>query len=157
MDIRVIDAGNNQLSVFTSSGLQLASTDASQLTFDAAGKLTPDAQWDPDPTQSSLGTIILVSPSGSSTDLLANNSIGSGKIAAYVEMRDKVLPEAQAQLDAIAAGMAQMLSDVTTDGTVVAGGFEVDLAGLQDGNPVRVTYTDIASGRTADRYVHTGR
>ena len=147
MDIRVIDAGNNQLSVFTSSGLQLASTDASQLTFDAAGKLTPDAQWDPDPTQSSLGTIILVSPSGSSTDLLANNSIGSGKIAAYVEMRDKVLPEAQAQLDAIAAGMAQMLSDVTTDGTVVAGGFEVDIAGLQDGNPVRVTYTDIASGQ----------
>jgi flagellar hook-associated protein 1 FlgK len=151
MDIRVIDAGNNQLSVFTTSGLQLVSTEAAQLTFDAAGKVTPDAQWSADPTQSSLGTITLISPSGSSNDLLANNSIRSGKIAAYIEMRDKTLVEAQAQLDAIAAGMAQMLSDVTTDGAAVTvgpvDGFDVDIAGLQDGNPIRVTYTDIASGQ----------
>ncbi|MBA3931217.1 MAG: flagellar hook-associated protein FlgK [Xanthomonas sp.] len=151
MDIRVIDVGNNQISVFTGSGLQLASTEAARLSFDPAGKVTPEAQWNADPAQSSLGTITLISPSGSSNDLLANSSIRSGKIAAYLEMRDKTLVEAQTQLDAIAAGLAQMLSDVTTDGAAVTAGpldgFEVDLAGLQDGNPVRVTYTDIASGQ----------
>lgn len=151
MDIRVIDAGNNQISVFTGSGLQLAGTEAARLSFDPAGKVTPEAQWNADPAQSSLGTITLISPSGSSNDLLANSSIRSGKIAAYLEMRDETLVEAQTQLDAIAAGLAQMLSDVTTDGTAVTAGpldgFEVDLAGLQDGNPVRVTYTDIASGQ----------
>ena len=99
---------SDQLYVFTNSGLQLASTDASQLTFDAAGKSRRTRIWTPTRRNVRSAPSFLVSPSGSSTDLLANNCIGSGKIAAYVEMRDKVLPEAQAQLDAIAAGMAQM-------------------------------------------------
>jgi flagellar hook-associated protein 1 FlgK len=150
MDIRVVATGTNQVSVFTNSGVQLVGAQASQLTFDAQGSIDASAVWSADPTKRGVGTISLVSPNGDSVDLLASNSIRSGKMAAYVEMRDSVLVQAQAQLDSIAAGMAQALSDRTTDGTpATAGaqsGFDLDLSGMLAGNPLRVTYTDIASG-----------
>jgi flagellar hook-associated protein 1 FlgK len=82
-------------------------------------------------------------------DLLANKSIRSGTIAAYAEMRDEVLPAFQTQLDAIAAGMASALSDKSVAGTPASSGgqngFDLDLSGLQPGNSVRVTYTDVAT------------
>ena len=52
-----------------------------------------------------------MSPSGGTVDLIANKSIRSGKIAAYLDMRDNVLVQAQNQLDSLAATMAQALSD----------------------------------------------
>ena len=64
----------------------------------------------------------LVSPNGSTVDLIANNSIRSGKIAAYLDMRDNVLVQAQNQLDGLAATMAQALSDDTIDGAVATSG-----------------------------------
>ena len=87
---------------------------------------------------------------GGDFDLIANNTIRSGKIAAYLEMRDQVLVQAQNQLDALAAGMASALSDKTTDGTAVTtggqSGFDIDLSGLLAGNSVRLSYTDNATG-----------
>ena len=65
--------------------------------------MTPQAQWDADPSKRSVGTLTLVSPSGGTIDLIANNSIRSGEIAAYIDMRDNVLVEAQNQLDGLAA------------------------------------------------------
>ena len=87
---------------------------------------------------------------GGDVDLIAINAIRSGKIAAYLEMRDQVLVEAQAQLDKLAAAMSSALSDKTTNGTAVTAGaqsgFDIDLGGLIAGNTVRLTYTDNASG-----------
>src|SRR5690606_35238116 len=87
---------------------------------------------------------------GDAIDLLANRSIRSGRIAALVEMRDKVLVEAQTQLDAIAGAMAQALSSQSVAGTPVSSagldGFDIDLDGLLAGNSVRLSYTDIATG-----------
>ncbi len=54
---------------------------------------------------------VLTGPNGGDVDLIADHSIRSGKIAAYLEMRDQVLVQAQAQLDQIAAGLARALSD----------------------------------------------
>ena len=73
--------------------------------------MTATTQWNADPTKSNVGTLTLVSPNGSSVDLIANKSIRSGKIAAYLDMRDNVLVQAQNQLDGLAATMAQALSD----------------------------------------------
>src|SRR5215211_6569878 len=95
MDIRVIAGDHNQVSVFTNSGVQLVANEASQLQFDASGTITPASVWSADPTKRSVGTITLVSPNGGTMDLLADNAIRSGNIAAYVEMRDRILPEAQ--------------------------------------------------------------
>jgi flagellar hook-associated protein 1 len=149
MDVRVISSDHNQVSVFTNSGVQLVGAEAAKLSFDAKGVLAPQSQWSADPNQRTTGTITLVSPTGGSIDLLATNAIRSGRIAAYAEMRDQILPQAQAQLDQIAAAMSSALSDRTVAGTVFPGppaGFDVDIGSLQPGNRVNVTYTDTATG-----------
>src|SRR5215211_3466039 len=144
MDIRVIAGDHNQVSVFTNSGVQLVANEASQLQFDARGTITPASVWSADPTKRSVGTITLVSPNGGTMDLLADNAIRSGNIAAYVEMRDRILPEAQRQLDEIAAALAG--SDRTTDGTAATigaqQGFDLDVGGLLPGNRIEISYTD---------------
>jgi flagellar hook-associated protein 1 FlgK len=146
MDIRVSQGSNNQVSVSTSSGQQLVGTQASQLNFNATGTITATQQWSADPSKSGLGTITLVSPSGGSIDLVASGGIRSGQIAAYLNMRDQVLVQAQSQIDAIASQMSSALSDTTTNGTAVTSGsqngFNADISSLSAGNTIQVTYTD---------------
>lgn len=142
MDIRVVQGSNNQVSVFTGSGAQLVGSQAAQLNFTPTGTITAAQQWNSDPTKSGLGTITLVSPAGDSVDLVASGAIRSGEIAGYLNMRDTVLVQAQGQLDEIAAQMSKALSDTTTAGTAVAGGFDADIGSLSNGNTIQVSYTD---------------
>ena len=146
MDIRVVAGDLNQINVFTNSGAQLVGTEAAQLRFDPQGTMTATAKWSPDSSQRTVGTLVLVTPTGGEVDLLTNASIRSGEIAAYIEMRDDVLVQAQAQLDEIAATMASALSDVTTPGTAVTSGahagYDIDTANLLNGNKINLTYTD---------------
>src|SRR4051812_5915502 len=88
MDIKVVATDHNNVNVFTRSGTQLVGGQASVLTFDAKGSLSATALWDADPMKRGIGTITLDSGSGSTTDLIAANAFGSGKIAALLEMRD---------------------------------------------------------------------
>ena len=149
MDIRVIDSGNNQIQVFTNSGVQLVGAEASTLSFNPQGTVTPNTQWDADPTKSTLGTLTLNFPNGGSLNLIQTNSIRSGTIAGYLELRDKTLVQAQTQLDQFAANMSGLLSDKTTAGTAVnsgpSNGFDLDLSGLQNGNVIHLTYTDVGN------------
>ncbi|HEU4661692.1 MAG TPA: flagellar hook-associated protein FlgK [Pseudolabrys sp.] len=148
MDIKVI-TNNNQVSVFTSSGVQLVGLSAAQLSFDAQGAVAAQSQWSADPSKSTLGTITLTAPNGSTTDLIASGGIHSGEIAAYLQMRDQVLVQAQNQLDQFAAAMSSALSDRHTDGTAVTSGaqngFTIDTAPLLDGNSITINYTDTAT------------
>jgi flagellar hook-associated protein 1 FlgK len=151
MDIKVVVGDFNQFNVFTNSGVQLVGTQAATLAFDAKGTITPTTVWDADPGKSGLGTLMLTAPNGSPVDLIANNSIRSGQIAAYIEMRDRILVEAQNQLDAMAVAMAKALSDETVAGTAVSSppqaGYEIDTAGLLPGNTIHLTYTDNQTGQ----------
>ena len=146
MDIRVAQGSNNQVTVFTGSGVQLVGTQAAQLNFSQAGTMTAAQQWNADPSQSGLSGITLTSPSGVNIDLTANNGIRSGEMAAYLNMRDTVLVQAQSQLDQIAAQMSKALSDTATPGTAVTSGsqagFNVDIGGLSGNDTIQVTYTD---------------
>ena len=142
MDIRVVQGSNNQVSVFTGSGTQLVGTQASQLNFSPTGTVAATDQWNADPTKSGLGTITLVSPAGDSVDLVASGGIRSGEISGYLNMRDSVLVQAQGQIDEIAAQMSKALSDTTTAGATVTGGFDADIGGLSNGNTIQVSYTD---------------
>jgi flagellar hook-associated protein 1 FlgK len=149
MDIRVVQGANNQITVYSGAGFQLASTEASQLAFSTTGTITASMQWNADPTKSGLSTISLIGPDGSATDLLAAGGIRSGELAAYVEMRDRTLDQAQGQLDELAAQMSKALSDLTTNGAPVTvgpnAGFTVDIANVLPGNTVQITYTDASS------------
>ncbi len=150
MDVKVIASDHDQINIFTNSGIQLVGTQASQLAFDATGMVTPAARWDADPTKRGVGTLTLVSPTGGAIDLLANNAIRSGEIAAYVEMRDDILVGAQNQLDGLAAAMSLALSNKTVGGTPqtvgAQAGFDIDVGGLIAGNSIRLTYSDTPSG-----------
>ena len=114
MDIRTVVNDLNQVTVFTNSGVQLVGTEAAQLSFNPQGTMTPNTLYNSDPTKSNVGTITINFPHGGSYDLVSTNSIRSGKIAAYLELRDNTLVKAQAQIDQFAASMASALSDKTT-------------------------------------------
>jgi flagellar hook-associated protein 1 FlgK len=147
-DIRVTKSGNDQITVFTTSGAQLVSTQAAQLQFNPTGSVSAGQQWNANPAKSGLSTITLVSPGGGSTDLLASGAIRSGEIGAYLNMRDSVLVQAQSQIDAIAASMSSALSDTTTAGSTVTGppsGFDTDISAMLAGNTTTITYTDSSS------------
>src|SRR5882762_8854737 len=146
MDIHVVKGQFNQVSVYTGSGTQLVADQAATLSFNAQGTLAPSALWNANPTMSGVGTITLTAPGGGSLDLISGGAIQSGEIATYLQMRDKILPQAQKQLDEFAAQMSQALSDQTIASTPVVAlpqnGFSVDTTGLQTGNIIHLTYTD---------------
>src|SRR6185312_15073721 len=148
IDVRVTGTGNNQVSIFTTSGVSLYDGLPAKLTFDARTAVNASSTYSTDPAERSIGTISLVSPNGASIDLIGNKSIRSGTIAGLVELRDNVLVKAQNQLDEVANSLALSLSNRTVPGTVVTGtpaGFTVDLTGLKNGNTVSLTYTDNTS------------
>jgi flagellar hook-associated protein 1 FlgK len=150
MDIKVVQTDHNQLNIFTRAGTQLVGDRAATIVFDAKGSLSAASQWDVDPSERSVGTLLLDAGSGGSVDMIAGNMFGSGKIAALLEMRDHVLVDAQAQIDQIASAMSRALSDRTTNGAAVTvgaqTGFDVDIGSLLAGNTIDLTYTPTPGG-----------
>jgi flagellar hook-associated protein 1 FlgK len=149
MDVRVVTDNTNHANVFTNSGIQLVGGgQASQLAFNSQGTLNANAQWNANPALSGVGTITVQLPNGGSFDLIANNAIASGQLAADIKLRDKTLVGAQAQVDQLAAVLASSLSDITKPGAAVTGppaGFDLDLSSVQPGNGINLTYTDTAT------------
>jgi flagellar hook-associated protein 1 FlgK len=149
MDIRVVTDGTNQATVFTNSGIQLVGgSQASQLSFNSPGTLDATSQWNSNPALSGVGSLTVKLPNGGNFDMIANNAISSGQLAADLKLRDKTLVQAQAQVDQLAAALASSLSDITKPGTTVTGppaGFDLDLSSVQPGNSINLTYTDTAT------------
>jgi flagellar hook-associated protein 1 FlgK len=82
--------------------------------------------------------------------VVANNIISSGRIAADLKLRDQTLVQAQTQVDQFAATLASSLSDQTTAGTAATSGtqtgFDLNVANLQPGNTINLSYTDNTTG-----------
>jgi flagellar hook-associated protein 1 len=151
VDVKTVTDGSNQVSVFTNSGVQLVGGGlASQFSFSSAGTLTPTSLYNTDPTKSGVGSLAIKLPNGANIDAVANKVISSGRIAADLTLRDQSLVQAQTQVDQLAATLASSLSDLTTPGTAVnAGtqaGFDLNVASLQPGNTINLTYTDNITG-----------
>jgi flagellar hook-associated protein 1 FlgK len=144
MDIRVTTNGANQVTVSTGSGVQLVGNEAATLSFNAQGTVTPNTTWNSNTAQSALGSIKVSYSNGGSIDL--TNTIESGKMAAYVGLRDTTLVQAQNQLDQFAGSISSALSDKTIAGTAVTSvpqaGFDLDTTGMKSGNVINLTYTD---------------
>jgi flagellar hook-associated protein 1 len=151
VDVKVVNTGNNQVSLFTNTGIQLVGAGlASQFKFTSPGTLTPTSLYNTDPTKSGVGSLTISLPNGSSIDVVANNVISSGQIAADLKLRDQTLVQAQTQVDQFAATLASSLSDQTTAGAAVTSGtqtgFDLNVANLQPGNTINLTYTDNITG-----------
>jgi len=149
MDVRVTTSGNNQVSIYTNSGIELVGTQASKLSFNGPAALNASNLYSTNPTQNGVGTITLTSPSGATVDMNATNGFSSGQIAADLKLRDNTLVQAQNQVDQLAASMSSALSDTTTAGTAVTSGtqagFTLDLTNMQPGNTINLTYTNTAT------------
>lgn len=153
VDIKTSEDSRGSLSIVTTSGTQLFDgKPAATFSFDERSSLAPDAQWSSDPTKRGVGTITLTDTSGNKTDAIANKTFRSGQIAAYIELRDKTLVQAQSQLDEIAAQLSSALSNREVAGTPAtsgaATGSAVDLSGLQSGNTVTLDYKVTPGGQT---------
>jgi flagellar hook-associated protein 1 len=147
MNIQVVQNPNNQVSIFTGTGQQLVGgSQAAQLSFNNVGALSANSLYSSNPSQDAAGTITLTSPGGGTTDLIGSGAFQSGQIGAYVQMRDTILPQAQAQLDEFANQMSQALSNQTTNGAAVTSGsqagFSAGIGAILAGNSAQVTYTD---------------
>src|ERR1700728_3606220 len=150
MGINVTTGGNNQVTIYTNTGVQLVGAQASTLSFNGPSTLGASNLYSTNPTQNGVGTITLTSPSGATVDMNATNSITSGQIGADLQLRDPTLVQAQNQVDQLAATMSSALSDTTTAGTAVTSGaqagFTLDLTNMQPGNTINLTYTNTATG-----------
>lgn len=151
MDVKTIDRDDGTIAVFTGGGQLLVDKTAVRLSFDERTNIDAGSAYSADPAERTVGTITL--QSGTTTvDLIASGAFRSGAIAGYIEMRDKVLPQAQAQLDELAAQLALSLSQETVAGTAAASGaatgFDIDAATLMPGNQINLAYTDTPAGTT---------
>ena len=146
MDVRTVTDSSNETSVFTTSGVQLVGGElASKMTFTSPGTLTANNLYSSNASQNGVGSLTIALPNGGSYDLVANKAITSGKIAADLALRDQTLPEAQTQIDQLAATMSSALSDQTTAATPIAGspaGFSVSTSNIQPGNTINLTVTN---------------
>ena len=149
VDVRVTTDGSNQANIYTTTGIQLVGAGlASQFTFASAGAMSATSLYNIDPAKSGVGALNIVLPNGSKVDVVANNVVSSGQIAADLKLRDQTLVQAQNQIDQLAATMSSALSDKTTAGSTVSGppaGFDVYLGGALPGNTATFTYTDTAT------------
>ncbi|HEX8164298.1 MAG TPA: flagellar hook-associated protein FlgK [Beijerinckiaceae bacterium] len=151
MDVQVAEGQGGSVTLMTSSGLMLFDgSSAVKLAFDGRGMLDANALYSADPAERGVGTITATTIQGFSVDAVANGLFRSGEIAAALALRDEILPQAQRQLDELAAGLSRAISDRQVAGTAVANGFQIDLAGLKAGNAVTLDYT---VGGTARRII----
>ena len=150
VDINVTTDGANQANVFTNTGVQLVGgSQASTFNFNSPGTLTATALYNSDPSKSGVGTLSITLPNGASMDVVSNNVISSGQIAADLTLRDTTLVQAQAQVDQMAATLSSSLSDQTTAGTAVTAGsqngFSVSTANMLAGNTINLSVTNTAT------------
>jgi flagellar hook-associated protein 1 FlgK len=150
MDVNVTTDGSNQVSIFTNTGVQLVGgSQASTFNFNSPGTLTANSLYSTNPSQSGVGTLSITLPNGSSMDVVANNVISSGQIAADLTLRDTTLVQAQAQVDQMAATLASSLSDQTTAGTAATvgsqNGFSLSTANMLAGNTINLSVTNTAT------------
>jgi flagellar hook-associated protein 1 FlgK len=142
VDVRVVTNSSNQTSVFTNSGIQLVGDGlASSFTYNSPGALTATSLYNANPAKNGVGSLSVTLPNGSSIDVVANNVLSSGQIAADLKLRDQTLVQAQTQVDQMAATLASSLSDITTAGTAVTGspaGFAVNTSNVLPGNTINM-------------------
>jgi flagellar hook-associated protein 1 FlgK len=147
VDVKVTTDGSNQTNVFTSSGVQLVGGSlASKFNFTSPGTLTATSLYNADPSKSGVGSLTITLPNGASMDVVSNNVISSGQIAADLTLRDQTLVQAQSQVDQMAATLASSLSDQTTAGKAVTSGaqsgFSLNTANMLAGNTINLTVTN---------------
>jgi flagellar hook-associated protein 1 FlgK len=144
LDIRTDYREDGSVALMTKTGFGLLDEGPTVFEFHPAGSLDAGAQFSFDDNENGVGTLMALTSSGLQIDAVEQGLVQSGRMGALFQMRDETLVDLQAQVDEIAAGLAQSLSTVETAGTAVVGppdGFSLDLANVQPGNDFTVSYS----------------
>lgn len=152
VDVQATYRPDGTVALMTRTGVGILDVKPSTFEFQPAGTVTADKQFNTDPAKSGVGTLKLVTSSGLELDLVQQNVLQSGTLKALIDLRDKTLVSAQSQLDAVAGGLAQAMSTVTTPGTGTTvgarAGYTIPTDGVQDGNDITVNYTQAGVPKT---------
>jgi len=145
IDIKVTERADSSITIQTTSGYTLFDVRPATLSFDGSGAAYPGSLYNADPALRGVGTVSIGTLGGSTIDLIAQNGIGSGLLAAQINARDDILVEAQKQIDTLAEALSLALSNEAVSGTAVnaagSDGFDLDLTGLQAGNVATLEFT----------------
>ncbi|MBR0843305.1 flagellar hook-associated protein FlgK [Bradyrhizobium liaoningense] len=153
LDVTYMAQRDGSATLMTSSGVVLVDHgEATTLSFDGRGTLSLASAFSTEPSKRGVGTITATIPGGSRIDLGSRGALRSGSMAAALELRDIVLPQAQRRLDDLALGLAQSLTDKTTTATQAGSGFELKLKELANVKPGNLVTISIRTG-TAERNV----
>jgi len=161
IDIRVQDQAYGSVAIYAADGSMLYDEAAVQFGFDEHGVIGADDAYSTVRAERGVGTITVVSGSGEGRDVVADGVFRSGKIAAWLELRDTTLPQVQSQLDELAARMATAVGNNAVSGTAAtdgggAAGYDIDLSGFTQGNVVTLKYTDGSGSHTVSFVGHDG-
>lgn len=155
LDVRVTEASNGTVNVATQSGISLVDVGAATLRFDGQATVNATQLYSSDPDTRGVGTLTIEGANGSSVDLIQGGGALSGKLGAYIELRDKTLPQVQAQLDELAHGLALSLSSKVTAGAAASAGgktgFDLNLQDFKPGDRITLSYRQTPPG--ADKTV----
>jgi flagellar hook-associated protein 1 len=126
MDVQTVPQSDGTVSVMTQSGVTLVDRGtAASLSFDGRGALNAGSTYSTDPSKRSVGTV---------TATLAGG--------AQIELRDQTLPQAQRQLDDLAAGLSTALTNTSTTGTLTSGATTISVGAMKPGNTLTFPVTD---------------
>ena len=142
MDVKTTAQSDGTVTVLTQSGATLVDRgNAASLSFDGRGTLSANSSYSATPR--SVGTITATLPGGGKIDLGEPGVLRSGSLAAEFELRDQTLPQAQRQLDDLAAGLASSLTNTGTTGTLGSSGdTQITVSAMQPGNTITFPVTD---------------
>ncbi len=152
VDVNASYRDNGSVRLLTRSGVGILDQQQSVFNFQDAGSLSANSIYSNNPSESGVGSLTLRTSSGLPLDIVGQGILQSGKLGALVELRDSTLVQVQSQLDDIAAGLAQSLSNTNVVSSVVTvgaqNGLEVDLSALQPGNSFTLNYTEGGNSET---------
>ena len=143
MDVKTVTQSDGTVSVMTQSGATLVDrSNAATLTFDGRGTLNATSTYSGDPSQRTVGTVTATIAGGGRIDLGEPGVLRSGSLAAGFELRDQILPQAQRQLDDLAAGLATALTNTSTTGTLNGCATTISVGAMKPGNTLTFPVTD---------------
>lgn len=138
MDIQYFYTSNNRLQIYTGDGQALLLSQPQKLTYSVTNQVSSSTTYPTDFSPISLNGVDIT------------NSLRSGKLAAYVDLRDNIFPKEQAKLDEFTNVLKDQVNTLLNTGasvpsrTVMTG----SLKGLNAATPfsatgtVRVAVTD---------------
>ncbi len=150
VDTQVSYRADDTVALMTRSGLGLLDQGATTFSFEPAGNLSANTLYSINDAENGVGVLTAYTPSGLKLDVVDQKLVQSGRLAGLINMRDVTLPQAQAQLDTIAAGITQALNtNVATSGRDGAiNGVDLDLSAMQSGDAMAFSFEQ--SGKIHD-------